>query len=130
MKTNLTDDAIDSSQIIGDIREIQLLSFKESPSENINQFITKRFVSGENATMGYFTCKKGAVIPMHQHVYEQYSIILQGSISVMVAGKEIIVKAGEVIVIPPYVPHEYTVLEDDTIDIDFFSPARRDWVQG
>jgi quercetin dioxygenase-like cupin family protein len=42
-------------------------------------------------------------------------------------GKEFVVKAGGVLIIPPYVPHEFRALED-TIDIDFFTPVREDWL--
>ena len=36
-------------------------------------------------------------------------------------------KAGDVFIIPPNVPHEFFALED-TIDIDYFTPVREDWL--
>lgn len=87
-------------------------------------------ISGEQGTIGYFTYKKGAVVPTHQHSNEQYSLITKGSVKVKILDKEYIVKAGDGIIIPPNVPHSFTALEDDTIDIDFFSPARKDWIEG
>ena len=42
-------------------------------------------------------------------------------------GKEFIVKAGDVLIIPPNVPHEFYALED-TIDIEFFTHVREDWL--
>lgn len=71
--------------------------------------------------------KKSAVIPLHFHPNEQITWITQGSVRVKSQGKEFIVKAGGVFIIPPYVPHELLALED-TIDIDFFTPAREDWL--
>jgi quercetin dioxygenase-like cupin family protein len=38
----------------------------------------------------------------------------------------VIVRAGEVIVIPPGVPHQVEAL-DDTLVVDTFSPGRADW---
>lgn len=58
---------------------------------------------------------------------EQITWITQGSVKVTSQGKEYIVKAGEVMVIPSNVPHEFLALED-TIDIDYFTPARQDWL--
>jgi quercetin dioxygenase-like cupin family protein len=39
------------------------------------------------------------------------------------------VSAGELIVLPPNVPHAFEALEP-TIDLDFFSPPRADWERG
>jgi ribosomal protein L16 Arg81 hydroxylase len=39
------------------------------------------------------------------------------------------VKAGEVLVIPPHLPHTAVALED-TLDVDIFSPPRQDWIDG
>ncbi len=40
-----------------------------------------------------------------------------------------ILRAGDVMVIPPNVPHEFVFVED-TIDIDIFAPGRQDWLDG
>ncbi len=118
------------SGVAGNSQEIQHFSFKDLPSKPLNQLLTRSTISGESGTIGYFTYKKDAVVPMHQHANEQYSLITQGSVKVLVAGKEVIVKAGEGIIIPPNIPHSFIALEDNTIDIDFFSPARMDWLAG
>jgi quercetin dioxygenase-like cupin family protein len=44
-------------------------------------------------------------------------------------GKEIPVKAGESMVIPPNVPHRVEVPEDCLV-IDMFAPPREDWMKG
>jgi quercetin dioxygenase-like cupin family protein len=38
-------------------------------------------------------------------------------------------KAGDVMIIPPNVPHEF-IYTEDTIDIDIFAPGRQDWIDG
>ena len=42
-------------------------------------------------------------------------------------GKEVIVRAGEVLVIPPNIVHGAVAIED-TVDFDFFAPPRQDWL--
>jgi quercetin dioxygenase-like cupin family protein len=37
--------------------------------------------------------------------------------------------AGDILIIPPKVPHEFRFIQD-TIDIDIFSPRRQDWMEG
>jgi quercetin dioxygenase-like cupin family protein len=39
----------------------------------------------------------------------------------------VLVRAGEVIVIPSNVPHAADVLED-TLEMDIFTPPRQDWL--
>ncbi|WP_153393692.1 cupin domain-containing protein [Chryseobacterium vaccae] len=111
-------------------QNVQTFTLKELPTKPVNELLTRGMISGEQGTIGYFTYKKGAVVPIHQHINEQYSLITKGSVKVNILDKEYIVKAGQGIIIPPNVPHSFTALEDDTIDIDFFSPARKDWIEG
>jgi quercetin dioxygenase-like cupin family protein len=111
-------------------QDVQTFTLKELPTKPVNELLTRGMISGEQGTIGYFTYKKGAVVPTHQHFNEQYSLITKGSVKVKIMDKEYIVKAGEGIIIPPNVPHSFKALEDDTIDIDFFSPARKDWIEG
>jgi quercetin dioxygenase-like cupin family protein len=100
------------------------------PSKQLNDKITRGLFSGKNATIGYFTFAKGAIVPLHHHVNEQYTMILKGSVKVTIQGKVYIVKAGEGIYIPSNVPHLFESLEDGTIDMDFFAPKRQDWING
>ncbi|WP_278353936.1 cupin domain-containing protein [Chryseobacterium gleum] len=111
-------------------QNVQTFTLKKLPTKPVNELLTRGMISGEQGTIGYFTYKKGAVVPTHQHSNEQYSLITKGSVKVKILDKEYIVKAGDGIIIPPNVPHSFTALEDDTIDIDFFSPARKDWIEG
>jgi quercetin dioxygenase-like cupin family protein len=71
--------------------------------------------------------KKGAHVPLHSHHNEQITYILDGALQFAIEGREIVVHAGEVLCIPPYVPHEAFALED-TVDLDIFSPPRQDWI--
>jgi len=82
---------------------------------------------GSQSMLVKWTLQKGAIIPLHFHPNEQVTWITKGAVKVLSQGKEFIVKAGGVLIFPPNVPHEFLALED-TIDIDFFTPAREDWL--
>nr|WP_315033063.1 cupin domain-containing protein [uncultured Chryseobacterium sp.] len=111
-------------------QDVQTFTLKELPSKPVNELLTRSMISGQQGTIGYFVYKKGAIVPTHQHINEQYSLITQGSVKVKILNKEYIIKAGQGIIIPSNVPHSFMALEDNTIDIDFFSPARKDWIDG
>lgn len=95
--------------------------------EKLSDKIIRQYVMGSQSMLVKWTLQKGALIPLHFHPNEQTTWITKGSVKVLSQGKEFIVKAGGVLIIPPNVPHEFFALED-TIDIDFFTPVREDWL--
>ncbi len=103
--------------------------FTTVKKESISDKITRQYVMGAQSMLVKWTLKKGAIISLHFHPNEQVTWITKGSVKVLSQGKEFIVKAGGILIIPPNVPHEFYALED-TIDIDFFTPAREDWLNG
>lgn len=104
-----------------------LYELDATSKEQLSDKITRQYVMGSQSMLVKWILKKGAVIPLHFHPNEQITWITQGSVKVLSQGKEFIVRAGGVLIIPPYVPHEFLALED-TIDIDFFTPVREDWL--
>jgi quercetin dioxygenase-like cupin family protein len=95
--------------------------------ERLNPLLDRQFVVGKDVMLARVLLKKGCVVPMHQHVNEQLTYILEGALHFKVGGEEVTVRAGEVLCIPPNVPHEATALED-TVDLDVFNPPRQDWI--
>jgi quercetin dioxygenase-like cupin family protein len=73
--------------------------------------------------------KKGAHVPTHQHMHEQISHVVGGALEFRVDGKAIAVRAGEILCIPPHLPHEVVALED-SVALDIFNPPRQDWIDG
>lgn len=108
---------------------VELVDFEKMTPEKFGDKITRSYVYGENAMIARFVFKKGAIVPKYNHPNEQITYILKGAVRVLSEGKEYIVKAGQVLVIPPNVYHEFEALED-TIDLDVFSPPRQDWIDG
>ncbi len=103
--------------------------WKNMRAERLSENITRKFVHGKNVMLAEIRLEKGAVVPEHRHVSEQVSWIVEGGLLFEIEGSEIYVGAGEVLVIPPDVPHKATALEY-TVDIDMFSPVREDWISG
>jgi quercetin dioxygenase-like cupin family protein len=99
--------------------------------EQLNPLIGRQFIVGTNVMIARVLLKQGAIVPLHHHHNEQVSYILEGALKFILkteAGdKEITVRAGEVLCIPPNLPHEAHALED-TIDLDIFNPPRQDWI--
>jgi quercetin dioxygenase-like cupin family protein len=103
-------------------------SWKTMEIEQLNDKLSRQMISGENATISQLLLKKGAVVPRHSHVNEQYSWIISGTLKFVFDDREILVGAGDVLVIPPNVPHSAVAMED-TVDVDIFAPRREDWIR-
>jgi quercetin dioxygenase-like cupin family protein len=95
--------------------------------EQLSPLLSRQCIHSENITLARIVLKKGCIVPEHHHVSEQFSHILEGELTFYFAGKEITVRAGEVLTIPANVPHK-AVAVVDTVAIDAFSPRRQDWI--
>jgi len=97
------------------------------PLEVMSDLISRKIISGEKAMIAQIFIKKGGVVPEHHHESEQVSYVLEGALRFELEGREVVVRAGEVLRIPSHVPHRAVALED-TFDLDVFSPIRQDWL--
>ncbi|HJZ65887.1 MAG TPA: cupin domain-containing protein [Candidatus Acidoferrum sp.] len=107
--------------------QLKYIPWKTIEREHLNPLIDREMLTGQNLMLARVIMKKGAHVPLHHHHNEQVTYILEGSLKFAVDGKEIVVKAGEVLCIPSNMPHEAWALED-TIDLDVFNPPREDWL--
>ncbi|HUA82523.1 MAG TPA: cupin domain-containing protein [Bryobacteraceae bacterium] len=103
------------------------LSWEAVPLEKMSELISRKVISGEKAMVAQVFLKKDAVVPEHHHESEQITYILEGALRFQLEGREVVVRAGEVLHIPSNVPHRAVALED-TLDLDIFSPIRVDWL--
>jgi len=105
-------------------------SFAEIPVEKLNPLLDRQFVYGEQGMLARLVLRKGCVVPEHSHANEQITYVLEGALQFTLGdGRVIVVRSGEVLVIPPHLPHRADALED-TIDLDVFTPPRADWISG
>lgn len=107
--------------------ELKYLRWSEVELETLNPLLQRQLIVGHNVMLTRVLLKKGCIVPLHSHVNEQLSYILEGALKFWIDGKEIVVHAGEVLTIPPDMPHKAEALED-TVDLDIFNPPRADWI--
>jgi len=106
---------------------VRLHRWDELALEKVTEMISRKIITGERAMVSQIYLKRGAVVPMHSHESEQLSYVLQGAIKFLVGGEELVVREGEVLLIPSWVEHQAEAL-DDTFSLDIFSPIRQDWL--
>ena len=103
--------------------------WSDLPLEPMKPGIERHFVVGADTMLARILLAKGAHVPRHSHPNEQITYVLSGVLRFLFDDHEVIVHAGEVLCIPPNLPHEAFALED-TVDLDIFQPPRADWLTG
>jgi unsaturated pyranuronate lyase len=104
----------------------------ELPREELSPLIGRRLITGRGMMIAHVYLAKGAIVPMHAHANEQITYILEGRLRFTFGddeGEVVEIGAGEVLTIPPHLPHRAEALED-TLDVDVFTPPRDDWLRG
>ncbi len=105
---------------------VKHVSWDQVPLEQMNPRLDRQFINGDQLTLARIVLRKGVVVPEHQHPNEQFAYIVEGALKFTLEGRDVVVRAGEVLCIPANVPHKAEALED-TLDLDVFSPPRADW---
>jgi quercetin dioxygenase-like cupin family protein len=114
------------------VQSAQHYNWGKIPREQLNSDIDRRIITGTNMMITHIYLKEGGVVTKHGHKNEQITYVLEGALKFLLGEdqrEEVIVRAGEVLVIPPHLPHSAVALED-TLDVDIFNPPREDWLDG
>jgi quercetin dioxygenase-like cupin family protein len=104
----------------------------ELPPEKLKGGLTRRLITGDRMMIAHVYFKKGDDVPRHSHENEQITYVIEGALRFHLGAngeREVLVRAGEVLVIPSHLPHSAVALED-TLDVDVFNPPRQDWLAG
>lgn len=115
-----------------DAAEARLHRWEDLPRERLNSHLDRRLITGTDTMIAHIYLRKGGVVPLHSHHNEQITYVLEGALRFLLGQeqeREVIVQAGEVLTIPPHLPHSAEALED-TLDVDIFNPPREDWLDG
>jgi quercetin dioxygenase-like cupin family protein len=106
--------------------------WKDIDSEQLSPTIARRMIMAERVTLAQFELAAGAIVATHVHEHEQLTYIERGRLRLWLGEHESQVHdvaAGEVLHIPPNLPHRAEAIET-TLATDVFCPRREDWLAG
>ena len=113
-------------------QSVRLFRWDDISRERVTDEIHRKLITGDRIMLAHVFLNKGSIVPMHSHENEQMTYLLGGALKFWIGTEDavpIVVREGEVLHIPPNVPHKAEALED-TFDVDIFSPPRQDWLDG
>ena len=65
-------------------------------------------------------------VPEHQHPHEQFGVVLSGELTLTIGGEPLLLRAGEMYLIPGNVPHSAVAGPEGFVAAEVFSPVRED----
>lgn len=86
-------------------------------------------VVGKRMMICRFRFAPELVTPEHTHPHEQMSIVVSGRVKFFVAGAERIASPGDVLHFPPHCLHGATMMDEEVVLLDIFTPLREDFLE-
>jgi quercetin dioxygenase-like cupin family protein len=90
--------------------------------------IKRQMIVGQKMTMCRFSFDPHVVTPEHTHPHEQMTLIVKGRVKFTIEGEPRILSMGDVLHFPPHNRHGATMLDEEVVLIDIFSPVREDFL--
>ena len=108
----------------------QHVNWDTVPVEHPLEGIERQMVVGNNLMLCRFRFAPFLVTPEHSHPHEQMSIVVSGRVRFFVEGEERVAVPGDVLHVPSNCWHGATMMEEEVVLIDIFSPVREDFLNG
>ena len=111
------------------LKNQNLMNWKTLPIENLGDGIERQMIVGEKLMICRLKFPPLTVTTPHDHPHEQITIVEKGRAKFIIGSEEKIVGAGDVLHFPSNLWHGATMLEEEVVLIDIFSPIREDFLQ-
>jgi 2-deoxy-D-gluconate 3-dehydrogenase len=108
--------------------QFQHQDWSRIPVERLPDGSLRQMIWGERLTVCRLRLPQRLVTPVHTHPHEQMTIVVHGPVLFTIGDEQRIVNTGEVLHFPPNTRHGATMLDEEVILIDIFSPVREDFL--
>ena len=104
------------------------LNWTNIPVEQVAEGIQRQMLVGDQMMICRFRFRPFLVTPEHDHPHEQMTIVERGKVRFFIEGKERIASAGDVLHFPSQTWHGATMMDEEVVLIDIFTPVREDFL--
>src|ERR671912_2977324 len=98
------------------------------PAEQLEEGVERQMIVGERVMVCRLRFAPRVVTPPHDHPHEQLTFVERWRVRFTVGAEERIAAAGDVLHFPPGTWHGATMLDEEVVLIDIFSPIREDFL--
>lgn len=98
------------------------------PATKIADGIDRQMIVGDKLMICRLTLQPHVDTPVHSHPHEQMTIVERGCVRFTIAGEPRLASTGDVLHFLPSVAHGATMLDEEVVLIDIFTPIREDFL--
>jgi unsaturated pyranuronate lyase len=99
------------------------------PVEELGGGVSRQMIVGERLMVCRLRFAAQVVTPAHDHPHEQITLVERGRVRFIIGTEERIAQAGDVLHFPSGVWHGATMLDEEVVLIDIFTPLREDFLK-
>ncbi|MDB5137867.1 MAG: hypothetical protein JWP37_4470 [Mucilaginibacter sp.] len=100
--------------------------FSDIPTKEIAPGFFSKLIHTDTNTINFIEVKAGCSVPLHQHVHEQSTFVIDGKFELTVNGVPQVLEPGLFAIIPTNARHGGIAITDCKL-LDIFSPVREDY---
>ena len=106
----------------------QLRDWSAIPAERIAEGIERQLFWGDRIMVCRLRIAAHTVTPVHSHPHEQITMVERGRVRYTIEGHERVLETGDLLHLPSGIAHGATMLDEEVVLIDIFSPVREDFL--
>jgi quercetin dioxygenase-like cupin family protein len=97
-------------------------------AEQVAEGVERQMIWGERLMVCRLRLAPHVVTPIHAHPQEQITLVERGRVRFTIDGDDRLASPGDILHFPSGVRHGATMLEEEVVLIDIFSPIREDFL--
>lgn len=106
----------------------QHLNWASIPVEKLEEGIERQMIVGEQLMICRLRFAPHVITLAHDHPHEQMTIVERGRVRFTIGHEERLAQAGDVLHFPSGCWHGATMLDEEVVLIDIFTPIRADFL--
>ena len=97
-------------------------------AEEIGEGVTRQMIVGDHLMICRLQFAPRVVTSAHDHPHEQMTLVERGRVRFTIGNEERIAQAGDILHFPSGCWHGATMLDEEVVLIDIFTPVREDFL--
>jgi quercetin dioxygenase-like cupin family protein len=105
-----------------------MMRWDDVRAERIAEGIERQMIVGAKLMVCRLSLRPHVETAVHSHPHEQITLVERGRVQFTIAGEVKVARQGDVLHFAPGVLHGATMLDEEVVLIDIFTPVREDFL--
>ena len=106
----------------------QQADWSSIPAVRIAEGIERQLFWGDRVMVCRLRVAPHTVTAVHSHPHEQITMVERGRVRYIIEGQERVLEQGDMLHLPSGISHGATMLDEEVVLVDIFSPVREDFL--